>query len=57
MDSSQCKYAGWLLLPPAVDALRAAGWEPLLAVDDDVDVVAAYHRAGVPCFRAGFAPG
>jgi hypothetical protein len=40
----------------AVDALRAAGWEPLLAVDDDVDVVAAYHRAGVPCFRAGFAP-
>jgi hypothetical protein len=40
----------------AVDALRAAGWEPLLAIDDDVDVVAAYHRAGVPCFRAGFAP-
>ena len=40
----------------AVEALRAAGWELLLAVDDDEDTAASYHRAGVPCFRAGFAP-
>ena len=38
-----------------LDVLRAAGWEPRLAIDDDEAVVAAYARAGVPCFRAGFA--
>ncbi len=40
-----------------LDVLRAAGWEPRLAIDDDEAVVTAYARAGVPCFRAGFAPG
>jgi HAD superfamily, subfamily IIIB (Acid phosphatase) len=72
VDWLACHGARWDLLamrPPddrsaasnlkrrTLDALRAAGWEPRLAIDDDEEVVAAYGRAGLPCFRAGFAPG
>ena len=41
----------------AVDALAGLGWEIVLAIDDEPAVAEAYHRAGVPCFRAAFGRG
>ena len=42
----------------AVVQLRAAGFDPVLAFDDDARNVAAYDRLGVPCvyIHSGYHP-
>jgi uncharacterized HAD superfamily protein len=42
----------------AVEQLRDAGFDPVLAFDDDVRNVAAYDRSGVPCvyIHSGYHP-